>query len=164
MKVFEFESEFLKVEDINAGYFEFPYDVYDSFGKKGQIRVYAEVNGYKFRGALAKMGNECHFLGLKKEHRLNAKVNYGDIVNVKIWEDKDIRIVEIPEDFEDALKSFSNIKEYFDKMSYTHRKEFVEWINSAKKVETRVNRIDKAINMLIDKFEQEKFKKNPKLS
>jgi hypothetical protein len=162
MKVIEFESEFLKVEDINAGYFEFPYDVHEYFGKKGQIRVYAEVNGYKFRGALAKMGNECHFLGLKKEQRLNARVNYGDIVNVKVWEDNEVRNVDIPEDFEDALKSFQNIKEFFDNMSYTHRKEFVEWINSAKKDETRVNRIDKAINMLIDKLEQEKHKKKRK--
>jgi len=36
-------------------------------------------------------------------------------------------------------------------MSYTHRKEYVNWINEAKKEETRQRRLIKAIEMLLEK-------------
>jgi hypothetical protein len=36
----------------------------------------------------------------------------------------------------------------FKKLSYTHRKEYCRWITEAKKQETRLKRLDKAIEML----------------
>jgi len=36
----------------------------------------------------------------------------------------------------------------FEKLSYTHRKEYCRWITEAKKEETRVRRLAKAIEML----------------
>ena len=40
------------------------------------------------------------------------------------------------------------MKEVFDKFSYTHKKEYVQWIEGAKKQETRENRIKKAIEQI----------------
>ena len=40
-------------------------------------------------------------------------------------------------------------KEAYHKLSYSHQKEYVEWINDAKKLETRKNRINQAIEKLI---------------
>jgi len=42
-------------------------------------------------------------------------------------------------------------KEIFDELSYTHRKEYVRWINEAKRDETRERRLKKTIQMLIEK-------------
>jgi uncharacterized protein YdeI (YjbR/CyaY-like superfamily) len=36
----------------------------------------------------------------------------------------------------------------FDKLSYTHRKEYCRWISEAKKEETRSRRLAKAVEML----------------
>jgi uncharacterized protein YdeI (YjbR/CyaY-like superfamily) len=36
----------------------------------------------------------------------------------------------------------------FKKLSYTHRKEYCRWITDAKKEETRLRRLEKAIEML----------------
>jgi len=36
----------------------------------------------------------------------------------------------------------------FEKLSYTHRKEYCRWITDAKKEETRTKRLGKAIEML----------------
>ena len=40
-------------------------------------------------------------------------------------------------------------KAVFDKLSYSHRREYVHWVEEAKKPETRARRIDKTIEMLM---------------
>jgi uncharacterized protein YdeI (YjbR/CyaY-like superfamily) len=42
------------------------------------------------------------------------------------------------------------VKEVFEKFSYTHKKEYVEWIEGAKKQETRANRVKKAVEMIAE--------------
>ena len=58
------------------------------------------------------------------------------------------RVIEIPIDLLKELKKDKEAKAFFDKLSYTHRREYVMWINEAKKEETRQNRIVKTIGML----------------
>ncbi|MDQ2745108.1 MAG: YdeI/OmpD-associated family protein [Chloroflexota bacterium] len=36
----------------------------------------------------------------------------------------------------------------FERLSFTHREEYVAWINSAKRAETRTNLIAKTLHML----------------
>lgn len=36
----------------------------------------------------------------------------------------------------------------FDRLSYSHRKEYCSWITEAKREETRVKRLEKAVAML----------------
>ncbi len=53
----------------------------------------------------------------------------------------------IPADFLDALSS-NHLLIAFEKMAFTHRNEFVRWIEEAKKEETRINRIARAVSMI----------------
>jgi uncharacterized protein YdeI (YjbR/CyaY-like superfamily) len=46
------------------------------------------------------------------------------------------------------LRKDRDAKAFFDRLSYTHQKEYVTWITEAKREETRQNRIVKAIEML----------------
>jgi uncharacterized protein YdeI (YjbR/CyaY-like superfamily) len=46
------------------------------------------------------------------------------------------------------LKKEKEAKTFFDKLSYTHQKEYVRWVEEAKREETRQNRIIKTIEML----------------
>ena len=71
----------------------------------------------------------------------------GDTVIVVIERDESIRTVEIPAAFKSLLKK-EGLLAGFEKLSYTHRKEYCRWITEAKKEETRQNRIAKAIAML----------------
>jgi hypothetical protein len=41
------------------------------------------------------------------------------------------------------------VQAVFDKLSYSHRREYVHWVEEAKKPETRARRIDKTIEMLM---------------
>lgn len=148
MKRFEFDALIIKQEGIDSGYVEFPYDVEKEFGKKGMVKVKAAFDGYPYRGSLVKMGHACHLIGLTKEVRKAIGKNPGDRVHVVIEEDVEERTVNIPDDFKAALTADSGAGSFFERLSYTHRKEYVRWIEEAKKQETRRNRIEKAIEML----------------
>jgi uncharacterized protein YdeI (YjbR/CyaY-like superfamily) len=47
-----------------------------------------------------------------------------------------------------ALAKSKTAKTRFDKLSYTHRKEHVQWIESAKRPETRARRIEQVLARL----------------
>jgi len=58
------------------------------------------------------------------------------------------RKVTIPPDFRKALTQNKKAREFFDNSSYTNRKEYVQWITSAKKKETRGRRLSESIRKL----------------
>ncbi len=66
----------------------------------------------------------------------------------KLEFDTETRIMEVPEDFKSILKEFPTQEAFFENLSFTHQKEYVNWINDAKKQETRERRIVKTIEML----------------
>ena len=85
---------------------------------------------------------------VKKEIRQVIGKSAGDTVKVVMDIDTEPRIVEVPEDFQQVLNNNPKAKEIFDTFSYTHKKEYVQWIEGAKKQETRENRITKAIEQI----------------
>lgn len=159
MKTYIFDSELMQSDEYNATYIEFPYDTEECFGKKGQVKVYVNVNGYEYRSSLARMGHHCHLVVFKKEHRLKTGLKAGDKIRVSIREDKDERMVEIPTDLHEALEVYPELLDFFKKMSYTHQKEYVEWICSAKKIETRLRRIEKGLETLFNMYDEKQKKK-----
>lgn len=72
----------------------------------------------------------------------------GDTITVTIREDTDERVVEVPTDLQKALNKRKAAKAAFEKLSYTHKREYVNWIEDAKKPETRERRIGKAVEMV----------------
>lgn len=57
---------------------------------------------------------------------------------------------EIPKDVADALKS-AGVVAFFAGLPPSHRREYLKWITSAKKPETRKTRVEKAVKMLAQK-------------
>ena len=146
-KKYEFDAVINKHPKLNAGFIEFPYDVKKEFGN-GRVKVKALLDGHFYQGSLVNMGGECHWLGITLEVRKATGKNPGDKVHVVIEEDKEERIVEVPEYFRELMLKEPGTFEYFNALSYTHRKEYVRWIIEAKKEETRNIRLKKAIAML----------------
>lgn len=82
MKTYRFTVEIKKHPTLNAAYVEFPYDVEEEFGTKGQVKVKVTIDGFEYRGSLAKMGGESHRLGLTQKIRQKINKNPGDTVEV----------------------------------------------------------------------------------
>lgn len=68
---------------------------------------------------------------------------------IKLTAPKD-KTIETPADVQKALKK-AKVLTYFDSLAYSHRKEYIQWIDSAKKEETRLRRIAQAIEKLQSK-------------
>ena len=60
----------------------------------------------------------------------------------------------VPDYFLAALRKNKKALSVFDKFSYSHRKEYIQWITSAKKEETRISRMEKAIKMISEGHSQ----------
>jgi hypothetical protein len=123
-----------------------PYDLKEAFGS-GRPPVRATVNGYTFRTTLFTMGGRA-LLGLNREVREAATVEPGQKVSVELERDDEPRTVEVPSDLAAALDADPVVRETFDGLSYTHRKEYVRWIEEAKRTETRTRRVEKSVEML----------------
>ncbi|HHX65141.1 MAG TPA: YdeI/OmpD-associated family protein, partial [Chloroflexi bacterium] len=63
---------------------------------------------------------------------------------------EDERVVELPDDLKRALEQNPAAKARYARLSYSHQREYVRWINDAKRPETRVRRIDKMVQMLVE--------------
>ena len=77
----------------------------------------------------------------------------------KLTETK-IKIVEISADVKKEFKK-ACVLNYFEHLAFSHRKEYMLWINDAKKADTRVKRINQAISKLGQKqMMHDKYKKH----
>lgn len=130
-----------------GAFVEVPFDVEATFGSK-RPKIKAMIEGVPYRGILTRMDTDCHILGIRKEIREQVGKTFGDEVTVTVEPDMEPRVVELPADLRKELNKDEKAKDFFDKLSYTHQKEYVTWITEAKKEETRQGRIVKTMDML----------------
>jgi hypothetical protein len=141
----------VKLQAVESGgfYFNLPRKESAKFGVRGRVPVTGTMNGYPFRSSIFPTGDGGHYMGLNKETREGAGgVKAGDRVRVVMELDTAPRTVTIPPDLEKALGKSTHTRARFDKLSYTHRKEYVQWIEAAKRPETRARRLEKVLAQL----------------
>src|SRR4030042_3790110 len=121
-----------------------PFDVQKEFGAKGQVKIKAIIDGHPYRGSLVPMSGK-HVLAVLKEIRQSINKDIGDSVHIVLEKDTEPRTIDVPKDFLAELEKNPKAKTVFEKFAFTHKKENVRCIEEAKKAETRLNRINKAI-------------------
>lgn len=143
----EFDVTLFKDEGSSGVGFVVPFNVQDVYGTQAQVKVRGTIDGHPYRGSIAPYSGK-HYMVVKREIREAIAKTGGDTIHVVMERDLEERIVAIPDDFREALNQNKSVKVAFDKLSYTHRKEWVEWIDGAKKAQTRASRITKAIEKI----------------
>ena len=146
MKKYKFKAK-IEAGDGGGAYILFPYDTEKEFATKGRVPIKATFDGVPYTGSLVKYGQPQHMLGLLKSIREQIGKGPGDMIEVTIQKDEEERVVEIPPAFEKLLQK-KGLLPAFEKLSYTHRKEYCRWLTEAKREETRLARLEKAIAML----------------
>jgi hypothetical protein len=148
MKKYTFNAE---IRDGKGGgaYVVFPYDAEKEFGTNGKVPVAATIDGVPDKGALIRMGQPQHLLGVPKAIRVQLGKKPGDVVAIVLWKDEQPREVAVPPELQARMKK-AGVLAFFESLSFTHRKEYSRWIADAKKEETRARRLDKAIELLMD--------------
>lgn len=149
MEAQSFEGE-IQAARGGGAYVAVPFDVAEVFGQRGTVRVRGRVDDFEFESSVAPMGGGQHVLGLHKATREAIGKGIGDKVHVVIERDTRERVVSVPPDLDRALDASPAARENFNNFAFTHRKEYVAWIESAKRQETRERRIAQAIEKLAD--------------
>jgi bifunctional DNA-binding transcriptional regulator/antitoxin component of YhaV-PrlF toxin-antitoxin module len=129
-----------------------PFDVKKEFGE-ARPPVEGTVNGTPFRGRLMVYGGVT-YLGLRKEIRAAAGIEDGDTVEVEFERDDAPREVEVPAPLAAALAADDEARAAFEALSYSHRKEYADWIADAKRGETKARRAERAVSILREGVER----------
>lgn len=148
-KKISFTSVIQKDANMDVTFIDINFNVEKTFGKK-RLKVKVWYDKVLYRGLLTKYKGLYHLI-INKEIRAQLGKNAGDTIHIKIEEDIEERTIELPKVMIDFFKKEKELKLVFDKMSYTHHKEYTGWLTSAKKVETLQNRLVKFKEMLQSK-------------
>lgn len=138
----------VRLEGKTATMFEVPLDVRAVFGRARQP-VLVTINGFTYRSTIAVYGDR-YYLPLNRNNRRGAAVAAGDQIEVTLEADSEPRLVEVPEDLEMALEADTQARRSFDGLSFSHQREYVEWITEAKRDETRRRRVVAVVERLTE--------------
>lgn len=130
----------------STGFIEVPFDVREVFGR-ARPPVHVEINGYNYRSTILVYGGK-YYIPFNKANRFAAGAEVGEELTVVIRLDEEPRVVQIPEALKQAFTVYRFAAKNFNALSYSHQREYVDWINAAKQSETRERRIVKTIDKL----------------
>ncbi len=129
---------------------EVPGEVVAALGGKGRIAVQASFNGVPYRGSIVRMGGVM-MLGVTKAIMAEAGAGPGDAIDVVVQNDEAPREVEVPPELRKALKRNRAAAAVWDRLSFSHRREYVGYIVEAKREETRARRVERTIEALTER-------------
>ncbi len=124
-----------------------PAEVMATLGSGKRPPVKVTINGHTYRSTIGVMGG-VPMVGVSAENRTAAGVTAGDELEVTLELDTAPRAVEVPDDLAAALAAAPEARRFFEGLSYSQQRWFVEGITSAKKPETRASRVTKAVERL----------------
>jgi Bacteriocin-protection, YdeI or OmpD-Associated/Domain of unknown function (DUF1905) len=125
--------------------FDLPAQAAAALGERKRPPVTVTIGDYTFRTTVAVYGGRP-MIGVNKRHRAAAGIGVGDSFDVVVTLDEEPRVVEVPTDLAEAPTVDDAVAAAFDKLSYTHRREYVEWIAEAKRPATRARRVAATID------------------
>ena len=116
---------------------------------RGQVAVVGTINGHEFLTVLEPDGYWGHFIKVDANLQKIANVTAGDSVVLELEVTKDWPEPLVPNDFADALKTApEKVQEKWNDITPMARWEWIRWVNSTGRDETRALRIEKSISKL----------------
>ena len=145
MPALHFESRL--ESDQDACFIRVPPEVMTALGDKKRLPVKVTIKGYTYRTTVAVYGGKF-YLGVRREIREAAGVTAGDRLTVGLEYDAELRTVDLPDALREVLEADAAMAAAFERLSYTRKKEFVQWVTGAKRPQTQRRRMEQAMAML----------------
>jgi hypothetical protein len=146
MKRYRFEAAIQRSTGWGA-FVLFPHDAEKEFHRKGRVPVQARLGGLPYTGSLMPSAAGYHRLSVPRAICEQLNKAPGDHIKIEVWKDDAPRSVEMPAEFNMLLKK-EKLSLQFEALSVSRRKEYRNWILSAKRQETRSRRLAKAMEIL----------------
>ncbi len=110
--------------------------------------VEGTINGSSFHATLEPDGQKSHWLKVDRKLRKAAGAEPGDTVSLEITPAAEEPEPEVPADLRKALAGASKARALWSDITPVARRDWIQWIVSAKRPETRVRRVENACSML----------------
>ena len=120
-----------------------PDEVLAQLGANRRAPLKITINGYTYRSTATAVNGECRVV-FPQADRDAAGAKAGDEVVVELELETGHREVELPPELEGALVT-AGLRDVFEGMSYSKRREFARQVAEAKAVETKTKRVAKVI-------------------
>jgi uncharacterized protein YdeI (YjbR/CyaY-like superfamily) len=135
----------------NAGSWTFltlPKNASVKLPSRGMTTVEGTLNGVSFQATLEPDGQKSHWLRVSRKLREAAGADAGDVVALQIAPAGEEPEPKVPADLRKALAAAPKARAVWSDITPIARRDWIYWITSAKRPETRVRRIDNACAML----------------
>ena len=133
--------------DQGACFIRVPPETLTALGQGKRVPIKVSLNGYTYRTTIAVYGGKS-YIGVRREVRDAAGVAAGDPLTVGLEYDAEVRAVDLPPALRHVLEADAAAAAAFEKLSYTRKKEFMQWVTGAKRAETQRRRMEQAMAML----------------
>jgi hypothetical protein len=135
-------------DDPSSLFIEVPAEVVAALSEKKRPPVRVALNGgYTYRSTVSVYGGRF-LIPIRREIREACGLEPGMPVEVTLALDEEPRTVETPDDLATMLAGDAQARAAFERLSFTHRKEYIEWITGAKREATRTRRVAQTMEML----------------
>ena len=135
-------------DESSATSISIPFDVPQAFGKRGRVPVKGTIEGVPYRSSIFRMGEAPYFMVVNRKLREAGGLVAGQRVAVVMERDDAPRTIEPPDDLERALRDNPAVWTAWERLSFTHQREYVEAVEDAKRPETRARRIVQTVEKL----------------
>jgi hypothetical protein len=146
-----FKAKLLQPEDPVKGmpaFLVLPAGASAKLRTRSALTVEGTLNDFSFRALLQPDGQKSHWLGVTPAMLKGAAARAGDEVSVEIVPSKKELETPVPADLRKALADTPKAKALWSEITPTARRDWIQWITSAKQAETRDRRISGACDML----------------
>lgn len=117
-------------------------------GRRGAVPVVVSVHGMGFRRTAKPDGEGGHYVRFNADLRERAGVETGDVVEITLTLDTAPRDIELPREFGQMLHADADARAAFAAMPASHRRAYLEFIEKARRPETRARRMQQALRMM----------------
>jgi hypothetical protein len=125
-----------------------PKDASAKLPSRGMTTVEGTINGFGFRAMLEPDGQRSHWLRVDRKLREAADAEAGDVVTLEIVPSEEEGEAQMPADLRKALAAAPKARALWLDITPIARRDWIQWIVSAKRPETRARRVDNACAML----------------
>lgn len=119
--------------------------------KPKYIPVLAVVNGKSSQVTLVPAGGGRYRMQINTTPRKAARADVGDVVGIELRLDLSPRTLPVPPDLRAGLKPHPKAWKAFEALAPGSRRQFIQWFDSAKSAEVRARRLDRVIDVLLER-------------
>lgn len=149
MKQIQFEAKLNRpAEEADWTFLRLPPEASGQLSSRGMVSVEGTIQKHPFVATLQPDGDGGHWLKVESDLRLAADIEAGDTVHLDISPTTVEPEPEVPEDLQEALAAAPASFAVWTDITPVARRDWIQWLTSGKKAETRTIRLGKMMDML----------------